>query len=273
MAEGRVRAGEAIRHLGDWNLGSSGGSGRTLVTGVRSGGAGEDGHGTGRRRGVAPANPGGCPPGTAWGRAIGFSDARAASHSCIETGFRASSPEELERLASDLAEIILTTNPADEDRIATDARMALLFAALQYDEGWGTPYAGAYDQLVRVYETLVARALENGGTDPFKEMYRLDEAEPGGRPRYAQLSMVLRSIFAADPERRGADYVVALIEASEPPESGEYNAPAPTLWCKAANALYQFGDGRLTLMREVAGDEKFILSRCNKLGWTSVFYE
>ncbi len=187
--------------------------------------------------------------------------------------FEPRSPEELERLASDLAEIILTTNPADEDRIATDARMALHFAALQYDEGWGTPYAGAYDQLVRVYETLVARALENGGTDPFKEMYRLDEAEPGGRPRYAQLSMVLYSIFAADPERRGADYVVALIEASEPPESGEYNAPAPTLWCRAANALYQFGDGRLTLMREVAGDEKFILSRCNRLGWRSRVYE
>ncbi len=187
--------------------------------------------------------------------------------------FEPRSPEELDRFASDLGEIILTTNPADEDRIAFEARMGLLLAALQYEGGRGTPYAGAYDQLVRVYETLVARALENGGTDPFKEMHRLDEAEPGGRPRYAQLSGVLSSIFAADPERRGADYVVALIEGAEPPELEEYSAPAPTLWCNAADALYQNGEGRLTLMREVAGDEKFILSRCNQLGWRSVFYE
>ncbi len=183
-------------------------------------------------------------------------------------------PEELDQFARALADVILTSDPADypadDYRVAREARWALRYAAQQHDEG--TPYDGAYDQLVRIYETLVARALENGGTDPFKELDRL-ESELGGRPRYAQLSMVLYSIFAADSERRGADYVVALIEASEPPELGEYNAPAPTLWCNAVDALYQVGKGRLTLMREVAGDEKFILSRCNKLGWTSVFYE
>ncbi len=90
---------------------------------------------------------------------------------------------------------------------------------------------------------------------------------------YVQLGSVLRDIFAADPERRGADYVVALIEASEPPESGEYNGPAPTLWCRAVDALYQVGKGRVTLMREVAGDEEFILSRCNQLGFRTRFYE
>ena len=144
---------------------------------------------------------------------------------------------ELNALANELADLILASDDpedgTDQYYLERDAFRVLRSAI---DGGRGTPHPGSFDALVRVYETSVAEALADGGTDPVVELRR---RRPGG---YLRLSWALRSIFSADPVGRGADYVLAVVAASEPPTLDDWRTGWQSLWCMAAD-IVRFGAG------------------------------
>ncbi len=151
---------------------------------------------------------------------------------------------ELDALANALADSILASevpedmNNEDYDR-EVDIFWTLSFAA--NPDGGGTPHAGSFDALVRIYETVVAGALADGGTDPVEELKRR-----GGPFGPFRLQEALWMIFAAERTGRGADYVLAVVAASEPPDLEDTWPTRPgSLWCEAANIIrknYGFGD-------------------------------
>ena len=142
---------------------------------------------------------------------------------------------ELDELAHALADLILTSEDPDitseEYGLQRDIFSVLAYAART--SGRGTPHPGSFDALVRVYETLVAEALAGGGTDPVAEITR---RRPGGSLR---VWGALRSIFRADRDGRGADYLLAVIAASKPPEreTGDWHPSPDSLWCVAASIV------------------------------------
>ena len=144
---------------------------------------------------------------------------------------------ELDALANGLADLILASDPehgTEEDYLQRDAFRALNSAARG---GRGTPHAGSFDALVRVYETVAAEALAGGGTDPVAE---LERRRSGGSSR---LWSALTRIFQADEIGRGADYLLALITANEPPDPHRdnwYEFPH-SLWCDAAKIVRDGG--------------------------------
>lgn len=147
---------------------------------------------------------------------------------------------ELDALANALADSILAyeapENMTEEYRLQGDIFSTLRAAAS--GGGYGIPHSGSFDALVRIYETIVATALADGGTDPVEELNRRNG--PGGT---VQLRRALRSIFWADMEGRGADYVLAVVAASEPPDLEDTWPIRPgSLWCEAAN-IVRYGDG------------------------------
>ena len=98
-----------------------------------------------------------------------------------------------------------------EHRLGSRAYSALMDARGNASHLGGTPYAEAFDALVRLYETRAARLLAGGGEDPFREAHRA-----GPCVAAEGLAGALISVYLADPEGRGQDYVRALFEASEP---------------------------------------------------------
>ena len=174
--------------------------------------------------------------------------------------------EEIRTLIEGLVEIALAPSaPA-----ATEARFALVTAAWQpgvyvdglgyNDDVRGVPVPGAFDALVRIYETLAARALANGGDDPFMEAaWRDHEARaPDGRSTTREkrdLQASLRSVFNTDPAPggRGWEYVLALFERSKPPCKEGDGPPGPpdctegpgSVWCAAGSLLHQNKDDRV----------------------------
>ncbi|WP_420439636.1 hypothetical protein [Candidatus Palauibacter sp.] len=132
-----------------------------------------------------------------------------------------------------LADMILASeNPedmTDEYHIQSDIFSTLATAARG---GRFTPHSGSFDALVRVYETIASEALAGGGTDPVEELER--RSGPSGD---AQLRSALRSVFNADRSGRGADYVLAVIAASEPPKLEDWRGLPSSLWCEAASIV------------------------------------
>ena len=150
--------------------------------------------------------------------------------------------EELDALANALADSVLAyETPEDmteEYDLQRDIFWTLEAAASAGGNGDGTPHAASLDALVRIYETVVAKALADGRTDPVDELQR--SGGPGG---HWQLKSALRSIFRADMEGRGADYVLAVVAATEPPNLEETWPMRPgSLWCEAVD-IVRFGDG------------------------------
>ncbi|WP_420635315.1 hypothetical protein [Candidatus Palauibacter sp.] len=150
---------------------------------------------------------------------------------------------ELDAVANALADSILAYEVAEdmteEYYLQGDIFSTLTSAARAGRDGDGTPHAGSFDALVRIYETVVARELADGGTDPVEALRR--RGRPGGH--WLQLKNALRSIFQADMEGRGADYVLAVVAASEPPNIEDVWPMRPgSLWCEAAD-IVRFGDG------------------------------
>ena len=149
---------------------------------------------------------------------------------------------ELDALVEQLAAMRLAADP-DSD-LESSIRLALTLAAGPHDDLQGVPHAGAFDALVRVYETFAADALAQGGDDPFHELE--------GQAPYSsgRLSDALFDIYQADPPRRGTDYLLALFEASEQPEPclGKH-CNQGSMWCKAGDLLRQAGvrGGQLAL--------------------------
>ena len=199
-------------------------------------------------------------------------------------------PEELDALADALAEILEGRAPsflrAPDDRYAKmyeQAHSSLFAAAMRDPEVPGTPHDGSFAALVRVYETLAARALENGGTDPFEETYRADRRLSS--PEYRQLSEALRSITFARPDTEGRDYLLALLEAAEPPVPYTHNGHVPSVWCEAGKMLrppsrvrlHPHGRveevlvdptqaGRMSELPKIVRDPREFLARCNTVG-------
>lgn len=125
----------------------------------------------------------------------------------------------------------------------------------------GVPVPEAFDALVRIYETLAARSLAEGGGDPFMETaWRdLEAKRPDGHHttfEHSQLYGSLRDVFVVDPAPggRGREYVLAVFERSKPPCKEDDGPPDPpdctagpgSAWCAAGNLLHPNGlsDGR-----------------------------
>lgn len=201
------------------------------------------------------------------------------------------SPGELDALADALAEILVATAAEDRrSKVYREAQGALYAAAVRNPEAPGTTHDGSFEAMVRVYETLAARALANGGTDPFEETPRVDRAARNGRgsvnPEYPQLRIALGRIYSVRPDTEGGDYVLALFRAAEPPEPYTRNGYVASLWCEAGDLLrppsrvWQLPDGRLeeepvpdperpgrmSELPEIARDPREFLSRCNRVG-------
>lgn len=208
------------------------------------------------------------------------------------------SPGELDALAGALAEILegRAPNPfaPPEDHYSKmyyEALGALFAAATRRNpEAPGTPHDGSFEAMVRVYESLAARALANGGTDPFEETPRVDlDARNGlgsSNPEYGQLKRALRYIYMVRPRTEGGDYVLALFRAAEPPEPYTHSGNVASVWCEAGDLLRgptrvrTFPDGRLeevpvpdpkwpsrmSELPEIARDPREFLSRCNRVG-------
>lgn len=184
---------------------------------------------------------------------------------------------EVDALANALADLILDS-VSDTDKTIDArwrARGALSSAALRpgvyvggryLDSLPGIPAQAAFDALVRVYETFAARALADGGTDPFVEAARRDSGtgRVHGPPRFGRdsevytLSRSLSDVFWADPEGtegregRGWSFVLDLFNRNMPPVC---NSPAQetrdgkglsaecqrSVWCEAGNLLHHGG--------------------------------
>lgn len=119
------------------------------------------------------------------------------------------------------------------------------------DENPGEPVPEAFDALVRIYETRVARALASGGDDPFLEAAFRDHARrtsTGEETTFEewQLYFALGDLFRADlgPDGRGWAYVLALFKRSKPPcKDGPDEPPDCTVgpgstWCAAGRLLH-----------------------------------
>ncbi len=183
--------------------------------------------------------------------------------------------EEIAALIDALVEVTLAVDIRSYLYENTHASRALVYAArrpgsymdstLEYvgvDERPGEPVPGAFDALVQIYETRVARALASGGDDPFMEASFRDEASSrtptGGNTTFEelQLNSALGDLFDADlgPDGRGWAYVLALFERSKPPCKEYDGAPEPpdctagpgSTWCAAGRLLHMtpMGDAR-----------------------------
>ena len=170
--------------------------------------------------------------------------------------------EEIGTLVEGLVKMALAPNACADFLCAdgpSEAGFALRFAARRpgvYVDGFGyrdaddlrgVPVPEVFDGLVRIYETLAARAIANGGDDPFLEAAWRDEEAAGGHSwrLYRSLSHVFRADLA--PDGRGWAYALALFERSRPP-CKEYDGPpeAPdctvgpgSAWCAAGDLLRQ----------------------------------
>ena len=196
-------------------------------------------------------------------------------------------PGELDALADALAEILVAGAAAEyyseEYHVRSAVLSSLRVAAMRDPEVPGTPHDGSFEALVRVYETLAARALADGGTDPFEETHR-DAGNKASRT-YIFLGRVLRSIYSVRPATEGGDYLLALFEAAEPPEPYTYNGRVPLVWCVAGELLRgpsrvrRLPGGRLeelvsdsgwigrkSELPEIARDARSFLARCNRVG-------
>ena len=192
---------------------------------------------------------------------------------------------ELDALAGALAEILVATAAEDRNsKVYEEAQGALFAAAMRDPEAPGMPHDGSFEAMVRVYETLAVRALADGGTDPFEEMYRA-AGRRSSTPEYSQLRNTLRSLYSVRPDTEGGDYLLAVFEAAEPPEPYTHNGHVASVWCEAGHLLRppsrvrQLPDGRLeevpvdptepgrmSELPEIARDPREFLSRCNRVG-------
>ena len=174
-------------------------------------------------------------------------------------------PEEMDEVAGALADIVLAGDPVyDSEEYDYQWAVISTLRVAADEEIPGTPHEGSFNSLVRIYETLAARALAGGGTDPFEELQRPARRTTDGS--YMRLHSVLRAIYHASPAGRGGDYVLALFEAAEPPERLEYTGAATVVWCEAVRLLREGGlSDRMSELPEIARDDQEVLARCNRV--------
>lgn len=171
---------------------------------------------------------------------------------------------ELDGLADSLVAMILG-DESDSGDLRFEASFALVLSGWSADSlPGGTPYAGAFDALRRVYETLSSRVLADGGNDPIMELNRRAEEDDYWWGRLAQMRGALRDLFWVEPEGRGADYLLALIEHSKPPVPGEFSGTVDSVWCNAVHMLRE--NGHKESLPEIAREDNSFVSRCNRIG-------
>ena len=126
----------------------------------------------------------------------------------------------------------------------------------------GLPAPGAFEALVRIYETLAAEALEGtDGDDPFIEGWIKDWG--GTWPKAVDMVLGLRYVFWAEPLGRGRAYVEEIYERHDPrpfptileerrqqesamrgdarpvPPLLDLNRLKRSAWCEASNLLHE----------------------------------
>ncbi|WP_419949748.1 hypothetical protein [Candidatus Palauibacter sp.] len=135
---------------------------------------------------------------------------------------------ELDALADELVRLAFADD-TPVGRVGFRARFALGSAA-RADE----PYEGAFPALVRLYEMyLPDLSDEERRTNPLQA---IQEARGGNAGLAAQGA--LHSLFLAESEGRGRDYLIEVIEAAAPPESvGDAWSKSYT-WCAANDFIF-----------------------------------
>ncbi len=149
---------------------------------------------------------------------------------------------ELDALADSLVAMMLA-DESEPDRLREYGYAALRMAGAPARAGdAGTAYNGAVDAVVRVYETRARWALEAGGDDPFRELFRRFQNGESQRWEVSALSGALGDVLLMeDSANRGPEYVLALFEGSDPPDVNRLrNDPADrgSTWCEAGFLLY-----------------------------------
>ena len=149
-------------------------------------------------------------------------DADRAAVAVLRQVFNTRPAAELDAFAAELRRLVLEGTSAQSFR----AQLALVFAAADSYGGGGTPYAGAVDVFIRVYESLQSRA------DP-------------------RAYGVLGGVFVTG----GAEYVRNLFKASEQPSKPCFQPHTPEVepppkeewcpnlsaWCQAGRVLLYYG--------------------------------
>ena len=135
---------------------------------------------------------------------------------------------DLDALTDELVRLAFADDTSDGD-IRFRAQVALARAA-QAEE----PYEGAFPALVGLYE-MYLRDLpeEERRTNPLRAI----QGARGGHAGRAAWETLL-SIHNAEPEARGREYVVAVIEAAVPPESLRDTESKSYTWCAANDFIF-----------------------------------
>ena len=154
--------------------------------------------------------------------------------------FEPRSRAELDALADALVEMAL----AMDDPIWDEASRALIWS--EGLGGSGVPYPGAFDALVRIYETRVER-LVGEAEDPFKEM-RIGSLD--GTLPFNQVRLASGALYDLRRVEGGRDYLRELFEKSEPPPACQSaladlviempGCPPPpgATWCQTGYLLF-----------------------------------
>ena len=156
--------------------------------------------------------------------------------------FEPRSRVELDALADALVEMALAT----DDPIGDEASWALISS--RWPRDGGVPYAGAFEALVRIYETRVER-LVGDAEDPFKEIMigSLDGTLPWNQVRLAS-----GALYSLQGVEGGRDYLRELFEKSEPPPACQSaladlviempGCPPPpgATWCQTGYLLFNW---------------------------------
>ena len=103
----------------------------------------------------------------------------------------------------------------------------------------GVPYEAAFDLLVGLYETHQVGLAGAGRNDPIAAIYARHRAADFNEsmPSVLDARGALHTVYLADPEGRGLEYLLAAIEAAGPPVSRE--AGLRSTWCSANDFIYR----------------------------------
>ena len=137
------------------------------------------------------------------------------------------------------AETIVGLALSDDRRLERRA-VSVLQRSANAEEG--IPYHGAFNALRRVYETRVRDVPANGQGDPFRYL----ESTSGLDAGLAAIN-ALYALYQAEPDGRGGDYLLEVIESLDPPAE----AGAST-WCQANEMIFFRHRDRLKETRDEA---------------------
>lgn len=156
----------------------------------------------------------------------GGKSGHAPATAVLAQRFEAWPRAQLDALAVELVRLAFADDTPDGD-VRYRAQFALESAARAED-----PYEGAFPALVRLYE-MYLRDLpaEERRTNPLRPI-------EGARGVNAGAWETLLSVYGADPEGRGREYLVRVIEAAVPPESRRDAESKSYTWCAANDFIF-----------------------------------